>query len=92
MALEDDIEMVKGHVRLGEWHLVRQHELIAQLTRDDLPAAQAIDFLHQLEDMQELHRKHLARLQRKAADNELFTSQRAALDPEAAGHSADASN
>jgi hypothetical protein len=70
--------------------LVRQHQLIAQLTRDNLPAAKAIDFLHQLEDMQELHRKHLARLQRKAADNNCSPRNGPLLEPYPATHSVDA--
>ncbi|RWB70417.1 MAG: hypothetical protein EOQ50_24205 [Mesorhizobium sp.] len=74
MVLADEIELVKGHVRMGEQHLLRQHELIAQLERDNLPTRPAIDFLHQLEDMQALHRLHLSRLLRKAVDsNPSFT-------------------
>lgn len=74
MALEDDIEMVKSHVRQGERHLVRQHALIARLAGDQLPTSLAVDFLHQLEDMQALHRLHLSRLLRKAVDsNPSFT-------------------
>lgn len=74
MVLAEEIEMVKGHVRVGEQHLLRQHELIVQLERDNLPTRVAIDFLQQLEDMQALHRLHLSRLLRKAVDsNPSFT-------------------
>lgn len=69
MSLEDDIQMVKGHVRLGERHLLRQHALIARLAGGHLPTELAVDFLHQLEDMQALHRLHLSRLQSKAVDS-----------------------
>jgi hypothetical protein len=66
MALQDDIAMSARHVRLGERHLTRQHQLIAQLHHDGHSTADAIKFLHLLEEMQMMHRIHLSRLQRRA--------------------------
>ncbi|RWH30682.1 hypothetical protein [Mesorhizobium sp.] len=67
MTLADDIEMVRGHVRLGRQHLALQRERIAKLQRLELPAADAIEFLELVESMQELHELHLSRLLEKAA-------------------------
>ncbi|RWL42832.1 MULTISPECIES: hypothetical protein [unclassified Mesorhizobium] len=66
MTLADDIAMSARHVRLGERHLTRQHQLIAQLDHDGHSTVDAIEFLHLLEEVQMLHRVHLSRLQRKA--------------------------
>ena len=66
MPLADDISMAERHVAQGNLHLTRQHELIAKLNADCHPTEDAVAFLHLLEDLQELHRAHLARLLRKA--------------------------
>ncbi|RUV11943.1 MULTISPECIES: hypothetical protein [unclassified Mesorhizobium] len=69
MALADDIETVRGHVRLGSRHIAQQRELIAELERLELPIAKAIEFLQLLETLQELREVHLSRLLRKATEN-----------------------
>lgn len=68
MALADDIRMVRRHVLLGRQHLAQQWERIEQLERDELPTTRAVEFLGQLQAMQELHERHLSRLLAKAAD------------------------
>ncbi|RUV28437.1 MULTISPECIES: hypothetical protein [unclassified Mesorhizobium] len=67
MAHEDDIQMVKRHVRLGRKHVSEQQDRIAELDRLELPSETARDFLELLEQMQELHKKHLSRLLAKTS-------------------------
>ena len=55
--------MAERHVREGANRIIRQHALIATLTRDghnDM-LFQADDLLAQLEDVQAMSEKHLAR-------------------------------
>ncbi|OBQ96260.1 hypothetical protein [Mesorhizobium sp. AA23] len=67
MALADDIEMVRGHVRLGRRHIAQQRGRITELERLELPTAKALEFLELLESMQDFHELHLSRLLEKAA-------------------------
>lgn len=68
MSLDDDLEMTKRHVEIGERTLMRQHDIIAEMQRKGLSSDDALRFLHLLEDIQSLHREHLSRLLRQASD------------------------
>ncbi len=59
---ETDIEMVQRHVREGEGQVARQRELVDSLPLESELAETARALLAQFEDMQEMHRAHLARL------------------------------
>ena len=61
---ETELEMVERHVREGERHVANQREILAFLRRHNHPTELAETLLANLEAMQSLHRKHLARLQK----------------------------
>lgn len=54
--------MVKRHVRDGKRHLVLQTEIVARLKSGGHPTETAEQLLANLENLQRLHREHLARL------------------------------
>ncbi|TGT51897.1 hypothetical protein EN813_050050 [Mesorhizobium sp. M00.F.Ca.ET.170.01.1.1] len=60
--LADDIEMVRGHVWLGDRHISQQRDRIAELERRALPTDRAYELLDIFESLQDLHRFHLSRL------------------------------
>ena len=61
-AGETELEMVQRHVRQGERHVSRQIELIADLTRRNLPIDQAEKVLFNFEITLLAHNDHLDRL------------------------------
>ena len=61
-AGETELEMVQRHVRQGERHVSRQRELIADLTRRNLPTDQAEKVLFNFEITLLAHNDHLDRL------------------------------
>jgi len=64
MNRETELEMVARHVRVGERHVVRQREIIAELAARGVSTEQASDLLMQFEDTLRQHRRHLARLEK----------------------------
>lgn len=66
MALVDDIQMVRQHVRLGERHIAQQRARIIDLERLRAPVHQASEFLDLLESTQVMHHSHLERLMERA--------------------------
>lgn len=59
---ETEIEMVLRHIRQGERHVARQHEIVASLPPDSALAKTARQLLAQFEYALESHHEHLARL------------------------------
>lgn len=64
MGHETDIEMVTRHVREGEIQIANQRALIAEMAARGSSTTEAEDLLATFEDIQRLHREHLARLVR----------------------------
>ncbi len=62
---EGALAQVERHVELGERHLARQRELIAQLERDGRDTRQAKALLRAFEETQALHIQHWDRLKRR---------------------------
>lgn len=62
MALADDIQMARQHVRQGQRHIAEQRGRIAELERLGLSADKAQEFLEVLESLQSFHDLHLSRL------------------------------
>ena len=60
---ETELEMVERHVRQGQRRLANQRQLIAHLGRQGLSIELAQRLLNNLEEVQELHLQHLARIQ-----------------------------
>ncbi len=60
---ETELEMVQRHVREGEIHIKRQHEIIARLKAGDHSTDEAEMLLAQFEDLQRQHKAHLARIE-----------------------------
>ena len=67
IAVETELDMAERHVREGEHHVASQRELLAELRKDGHPTDTAERLLENLEDLLELHREHLARLQSQAS-------------------------
>ncbi|MBV8684296.1 MAG: hypothetical protein JO111_15570 [Caulobacteraceae bacterium] len=62
---ETQIEMAWRHVKQGEAHVQKQHEIIARLRRQSLPTGQAEALLHEFESTLEEHRASLDRLEKE---------------------------
>ena len=62
MQIETELEMVERHVRQGERHVLRQHQIIAELGRDGRPTQVARDLLVLFEWTLLQHREHLDKL------------------------------
>ena len=60
---ETDLEMVRRHVRQGEVHVARQHEMVAKLRANGWLTEAALRLLATLEATQQQHKAHLARLE-----------------------------
>jgi hypothetical protein len=61
-AIETELEMVQRHIRQGERHVLRQHEIIAELTLRNQPTWLAEGLLLDFQDIQRAHQDHLDRL------------------------------
>jgi len=59
---ETELQMVQRHVQQGELIILRQHEIIANLTSRNLPTDLAEDLLLNFEATQLAHKDHLNRL------------------------------
>ena len=68
MVLANDIEMVRGHLRLGRRHIAQQRKRISELERLQLPTERAFELLDLFERVQNLHEMHLSRLLAKAGE------------------------
>ncbi|MFL6733971.1 MAG: hypothetical protein ACJ8EY_04680 [Sphingomicrobium sp.] len=55
--------MVKRHVREGERHLASQRQVVIDLREHGHGTGLAEQLLVNLEELQKMHREHLARLQ-----------------------------
>ena len=62
---EDELEMVRRHVRQGAAHVARQSQLVAELRADGRPTEIAEQLLAVFEESQQQHEAHLARLEEK---------------------------
>jgi hypothetical protein len=62
VVAETPVQMARRHVAEQEARIVRQQELIARLTRQGHPTADAEDLLKSMEDWQAAFRADLARL------------------------------
>ena len=60
---ENDLQMVRRHVRQGAARVVRQFQLVAQLRADERPTEAAEQLLANFEEIQWQHEAHLARLE-----------------------------
>ena len=60
---ETELQMVQRHVRQGEAHVARQHEIVAELRERGHPTDMAVVLLGEFEDLLRLHEAHLARLE-----------------------------
>ena len=69
--LKQRLIVAEEHILLGERHIVRQRELVAELERDGHDTAEAIRLLTSFEELQVLHIADRDRLRR-----ELDASQR----------------
>lgn len=61
-APESKLEMVQRHVRQGEAHVAKQHEIIAKLHALGRPVDVAERLLESFEYSLDEHRAHLARI------------------------------
>lgn len=61
--IETEQEMVLRHVREGERHGANQREIVREISKRGEPTECALLILMQFEQVLELHRQHLARLQ-----------------------------
>jgi hypothetical protein len=59
--------MVQRHIREGEAHVQRQHEIVAETRKRGAAHDMAIAVLQQFEDTLRLHKEHLVRIE--ARDN-----------------------
>lgn len=59
---ETELEMVERHLRAGRRHLRRQRRILATLRSGGHSTLVAEELLVNLQDLQRLHRQHLARL------------------------------
>ena len=53
--LENRLAQAERDVSQGQRHIAQQRELIAKLERDGHDTKQAIELLHQFEQLQEMH-------------------------------------
>ena len=67
--LTEHLAQAEEHVALGNRHIVRQRELIAELARDGHDTAEAKTLLASFEEMQTLHLQHRDRLRHELARN-----------------------
>lgn len=61
------LEQAERHVSEGERHVTRQRELVGELKRDGHDTRQAIELLHQFEQLQKLHVADRDRLRKELA-------------------------
>jgi hypothetical protein len=61
-AIETELEMVQRHIRQGEKHVLRQHEIIAELTLRNQPTWLAEGLLLDFQATLRAHQDHLDRL------------------------------
>jgi len=62
VATETELEMVQRHIRQGERHVSRQHEIIAELTLRNQPTWLAESLLLDFQDVLRAHQDHLGRI------------------------------
>ncbi|RFB85850.1 hypothetical protein B5K11_29635 [Rhizobium leguminosarum bv. trifolii] len=60
--VEKHLQQAREHVALGEHHLARQREIVAELTDRGADATEAIRLLVNFEESQVMHVAHLDRL------------------------------
>jgi hypothetical protein len=66
--LQQHLFQAEEHVALGERHIERQHELIAELEREGHDTANAKDLLATFEGLQEMHVADRDRLRQKMGE------------------------
>jgi len=66
-AREAELAMVKRHVRDGKRCVTRQREIVAHLEKNGHPTESARALLTSFEEVQVLHKQHLARLMSEVA-------------------------
>lgn len=62
---ETVVEMAERHVREGERHVAIQRRIVCRLDQMGFSTELATQLLKQFEEMLDLHRQHLKRLQRQ---------------------------
>jgi len=60
---DDEMAMVRRHIALGEGHVARQHELIAELRSFGADTSLSEQVLTNFEETLALHQQHLVRLE-----------------------------
>jgi hypothetical protein len=64
-AIEQHLTETLEHIALGEVHITRQHQLVAELRRDGHDTTAAMELLATLEETQRTHVETRERLQRQ---------------------------
>ena len=62
MSGESELEMVRRHVAEGQRHVRSQHEIVVHLREMGAPTEIAEQLERQFEELLEMHRQHLSRL------------------------------
>jgi hypothetical protein len=66
--LREYLAQCRRHVAMGEAHIARQKDIIAELERDGHDSAKARDLLRVFEEAQDLHITHRDQLQKELGD------------------------
>jgi hypothetical protein len=64
---ETELQMVQRHIREGEAHVQRQHEIVAETRKRGVSTDMAVTLLELFQDTLSLHKAHLVRIE--AGDN-----------------------